>query len=339
VPPSSSSGGACSLRWVLPYVDQPLEFWQDIRHRFGTQIGEVYCPLPGLTIGTGHPPQPHDHLDAFLAAGLFNLCVLLNPIVLPRPVEEASPAILESLRRACGQSRITSVTVSNLQLATRIRQHLPQLHLTASTLMDICHPNQVVAIEGICDGIVPSTRIMRDVSALRALRQAFRGRIRLLLNEACLAGCPMRVQHFVELRTGVHPQSLCRELLERAPWLRLTGAWVLPQHLSLFDGLYDELKLAGRVTLRSPDRYREVIEAYLLGHPLTPDRIGGGPASVLHPLPISEAFYRFTLYCGGRCGTCQVCRDYYRDGLAALSLQKGQRLAPAALAETSTGLP
>lgn len=72
------------------------------------------------------------------------------------------------------------------------------------------------------------------------------------------------------------PQSLCDETLEKQPWLRFTGAWVLPQHLHFYDGLYDDLKLAGRVTLKNPADYRRVLDAYVHKKPLTPDKIGGG---------------------------------------------------------------
>jgi hypothetical protein len=61
----------------------------------------------------------------------------------------------------------------------------------------------------------------------------------------------------------------------------------------------------------------EVLKAYLQDGSLTPDRIGGGPASVLQPISISEDFFKFTLYCGGRCGQCQVCRNYYEQALLA----------------------
>lgn len=329
----SHEPGEGARKWVIPYIDQPLEFWQEVRQRFGHLILEVYCALPELNIGTAHPVQPSRFLEAFLRAGLFDVSALVNPIALPRPVEVVAPEVVAALQRVRAECRLTDVTVSNLQLAAAIRTKLPQLRITASTLMEISLPSQVVALQGIVDTLVPATRIMRDIAALRALRQAFSGRVRLMLNEACIPGCPMRVQHFVELnRGGGRPKSLCQDLLARSPWLRLTGAWVLPQHLHLYAGLYDELKLAGRVTLRQAERYLEVLQAYLQNGQLTPDRIGGGPASVLHPIPISEDFFKFTLYCGGRCGQCQVCRNYYEQALRALGEASTRISGPAEVA-------
>jgi hypothetical protein len=155
---------------------------------------------------------------------------------------------------------------------------------------------------------------MRDLDALEALRAAFPGRIRLIVNEACLPGCPYRVQHFHEMGAGfARPESLCGELLAREPWMRLTGAWVLPQHLHLFDAVADEWKLAGRVTLRDAPTYRKVLGAYIHRWPLAPHEIGGGPASPLEPIEIDESFYARTLRCGHRCHECGECRERYRN--------------------------
>ncbi|MDP3000837.1 MAG: radical SAM protein [Bryobacterales bacterium] len=299
-------------RWVIPYVDQPLSFWEQIHEEFGADIGEVYFPLPAGLIGSGEPPQPDAHLVEFLKSAPLGRSVLVNPITLPQPVDFVAPRVIEALRRLVGEHGISSATVSNLQLAARIREKLPGLPLTASVLMDITRPNQALMLRGICDGLVPSSRIMRDLDALGTLRAAFPGRIRLIVNEACLPGCPYRVQHFHEMCAGVaFPLSLCRELLEREPWMRLTGAWVLPQHLHYFDGLYDELKLGGRVTLRHAGTYRRVLQAYVRRLPLSPHEIGGGPASVVQPLDIEEKFYARTLRCGLRCHECRLCRSYY----------------------------
>ena len=304
---------ACATRqWVIPYVDQPPAFWERIEQDFGRQIREVYFPLPAEVLGSGRPPQPSAHLETFLRHSRLGRAVLVNPITLPRPAGEVAPAVIEALRRLMGEYGVTSATVSNLLLAARIREALPELPLVASILMDISHPNQALMLKGICETLVPSGRVMRDLPALEALRAAFAGRIRLIVNEACLPGCLYRVQHFQEMCSGLpNPGSLCDELLEREPWMRLTGAWVLPQHLHLLQGVVDDWKLAGRVTLREAPTYRKVQGAYIRRTPLGPSEIGGGPASPLGPVEIDEAFYAHTLRCGRRCHECNVCREYH----------------------------
>jgi hypothetical protein len=306
-PPESSI-----RQWAIPYVDQPLVFWMRIADQFAARIKEVYFPLPGSVIGSGEPTQPSMHLDSLLRDGPFGCSVLLNPITLPRPVEAIVPNVIEALRRLIGEYGLAGATVTNLTLATRIREALPDLTLTASCLMEISQPNQALMLNGICDNLVPSSRIVRDLSALRGLKAAFAGNIRLLVNEGCLPGCPFRVQHFHEMGCDLpFPRSLCTELLEKHPWMRLTSGWILPQHLHLYDGTYDELKIGGRVTLRFPDRYLEVLDAYVHRKPLPPNKLGGGPASVLTDIEIREEFFANTLDCHHNCHECSFCYDYY----------------------------
>lgn len=264
--------------WIIPYVDQDLDFWDEIQDRFGDQVREVYFPVPEQKFASGRGQQPEGHLLEFLRSAPLGKSVLLNPIVLSRPVEEAASGALQTLRWLQGDFGVRSVTVTNPALAERIKEAMPGWHVTASVLMGIVHPVQAWLVGDCVDAITVDGRLVRDLAGLRDLRSAYRGEIRLIVNEACLPGCLFRTQHFYEM--GYHdamPRSLCQDMLERRPWLRLTGAWVLPRHLALYDGLYDSFKLAGRVTLWDRDRYLAVLDAYVNRGPILPRDIGGGP--------------------------------------------------------------
>jgi hypothetical protein len=91
----------------------------------------------------------------------------------------------------------------------------------------------------------------------------------------------------------------------------MTGGWILPQHLHFYDGVYDSLKLAGRVTLKDPHRYERVLAAYVQRTPLQPADIGGGPASILAPVDIPDTLFETILNCGKDCHRCSLCRDFY----------------------------
>ncbi|MCP4687562.1 MAG: hypothetical protein GY859_05890, partial [Desulfobacterales bacterium] len=270
----------------------------------------------GDLLPSGRPGRPAPRLEMFLRASPFPLSVLVNPVILPRPVEETAPPVVEELKRLSREFGVARATVSNLALAEKIRDALPDFHLTASTLMDISRPNQVLMLRDVFENLVPASRIARDLSALKALKEAFPGKIRLMVNEACLPACPFRTQHFFEMGSKLEsPKSLCDEILEKHPWMRLTGAWIPPHLLHLYDGCYDDLKLAGRVTLRRPEDYMRALDAYVHGKELSPDQIGGGPASPRDPIKISEAFFARTLTCGKQCHRCDVCRNYYEEAL------------------------
>ncbi len=304
-------------RWAIPYVDQPVDFWQEIMDRFGEQVEEVYFPMPGFASGRGK--QPSEHLKGFLKQRDLPKSILINPIVLPMAVEEAAPHLIEPLTKYHEVHGINSVVVANLDLAHLIREAIPAMTINLSTLAGIEHPAQIAMLGDVIDGLVPSNLLVRDIERLRALREAFAGKLRLIVNESCIPGCPYRMQHFFEMGyCDGAPKSLCARMLAQNPWLRLTGAWILPQHLHHYDGLYDSLKLAGRVTLQDHQRYLTVLEAYITRQPLTPDQIGGGPASVQHPIDIPDDFFEHLITCNKHCQDCTVCRDFYAGALAKI---------------------
>ncbi|MDR2801244.1 MAG: radical SAM protein [Desulfovibrio sp.] len=314
----SVASGVCTKpgpdkeRWSIPYIDQPPAFWREIHARYGSTIQEVYLPLPRSLLASGRPALRDGHLETFLRHGPLPVSVLLNPVVLPRPAAGMAAPIVAALKDLRAMTRLNGVTITDINLARIVKERLPDLPLTASVLMDVAQPHQAHQLAGICETLVPASRIMRNYPALQAVGRAFPGSLRLIVNEGCLPDCLMRVQHFYEMGYAEElPLSLCNPLLDRYPWMRLTGAWALPQHLHFFDGLTRAFKLAGRATLQDPARYLDVLDAYITRRAVTPDCVGGGPASPLTPIHISDAFYHRTLHCDKCCHSCPVCREYY----------------------------
>jgi hypothetical protein len=297
---------------VIPYVDQGLEFWETIRERFEGQVREVYFPVPDGRFASGRSRQPQRFLEDFLRYAPLPKGLLLNPIVLPRPVEQLMPEMCSTLRWLREDFGVRSVTVANATLARMLKETCPDWHVTASVLMGIASPSQAWLLQEHVEAITVDNRLVRDLAALRALRSAFSGEVRMIVNEACLPGCLFRTQHFYEMGYSEDlPESLCQQMLEERPWLRLTGAWVLPRHLGYYDGLCDTLKLAGRVTLRDPARYMNVLGAYVDRAPILPRDIGGGPASPVEAIDVSDEWFEFALHCDKRCDVCSVCQEQY----------------------------
>ena len=52
--------------WTIPYIDQPIQFWQDLNAHYGDWIEEVYLPMPLDIIRSGRPLQPNTHVHEFL---------------------------------------------------------------------------------------------------------------------------------------------------------------------------------------------------------------------------------------------------------------------------------
>jgi hypothetical protein len=300
---------------VIPYIDQKIGFWEKLSEEYGKNIKEVYYPVTEVKIGTGRPKQPDKHLTSFLKSGIFPLSILINPLVLPRPTEEVATNILKILEFHIKHYHLSGVTTSSVSLAQIIKNTFPNLKLTASTLMEIYSNQQLVMLGDFFDTLVPSNRILRDIKALQIIKNHFKGKIRLMVNEACLSACVYRTQHFYEMSNPeiTYPRSLCNKLLEQKPWLRITGGWVLPQHLYLFDDLYDEIKLSGRVSLQKPEKYIRVLDSYIHKKDLFPHEIGGGPASVGLPIKIKTEFYQYTLSCAKNCSECTICQEYWTE--------------------------
>lgn len=305
--------------WVIPYVDQDLDFWEEIHERFGDHVREVYFPMPEGRFASGRSRQPEESLGGFLQHAPLPKAVLLNPVVLPHPVDRMAEGIVSALLRLWDDFGVHSVTVSDPGLALTIKRSLPGWHITGSVLMGVATPTQAWLIQDSVDALTVDSSLVRDLDGLRMLRSAFEGELRLIVNEACLPGCLFRTQHFYEMGYGEEfPESLCQQMLAERPWLRLTGAWILPQHLAHYDGLYDVAKLAGRVTLRERGRYLRVLGAYVDRLPILARDIGGGPASPLDPIEISDEWFQVVLRCDKQCYRCSICRDQYQHAQQVL---------------------
>ena len=276
------------MHWTLPYIDQPPDFWDRVSACVKGSSFAVYFPFPGAR--SGRPRLPDRYMREFLESRRPAKAVLLNAIIHTQPVDVYYESVGTGLRRLHEDCGVHEVVVTDPLLAVEIKRDLPRMHVAGSVLMDIRTPLQIEVIGNCLDVLTPSGSIFRDRAALRRLKDAFGGRIRLMLNEGCLPGCPFRAQHFYEMAClEGHPRSLCAATLDRNPSLARHGSWVLPQHLNYYEGLYDELKLDGRVTLSHPERYLEVLSAYATGRPMTPAEIGGGPATAGLNAPVSNA--------------------------------------------------
>jgi collagenase-like PrtC family protease len=306
--------------WSIPYIDQPMQFWGKLKENFGDYIDEVYLPLPLDKFSSGRPEQPDRFVTEFLGKTPFKISFLINPIFFEKPVDEISESITGRLEEAFHRYNVKSVTVSNLMLAEYIKKHIPEIQLNASVVMDIFKPAQLCYINDVFDILVPSSRITRDIVSLQNLKDNFNGRIKLIVNEGCLPHCVFRIQHFFEMAgKTAYPKSLCTSVLDKDPWLRLTGSWILPQHINMYDGVYDKLKLSGRVTLQDPDYYTDVLSAYIYRKPRRPHKIGGGPVCAKLSMHIDDDFFNTILRCEKNCNTCTICREKYETYLNHLS--------------------
>lgn len=296
----------------LPYIDQPSPFWYNLTSEFKDFVKEVYFPIREDIMPSGRPSQPNLYLYDFLEKIHLPKAVLINSMIIPQPIEKVKDLLINELFLLNQYYGIQRVTVKDLQLCELIRNELPFYKINASVLMGIQTSEQLIYLQNIADELTPDTAIIRDMLRLQQIRKLFPKTIKLIVNEGCLPHCPFRVQHFYEMGSGLtHPASLCQNLLKQYPWLRLKSAWILPQHLHFYDGLYDIIKLAGRVTLQNPEKYKKVLKAYCNQTEISANEIGTGPAGMTENLPITDEFFYQTITCDKNCCHCTFCKDYY----------------------------
>ncbi|MBI4615145.1 MAG: hypothetical protein HY720_16140 [Planctomycetes bacterium] len=298
-------------RISVPYIDQPAPFWRSAIARFGEHLDEVYFPLPRSIFGSGRWLQPANHVLEFLEIDELPKTVLLNAPAFDLPLGETMDRVFPILDGLRARFLIKGAVVRDIDLMRETRRAFAGLEICASTLMEIAEPAQVESIRGWADVLVPASWIVRDHRRLSALRRVFAGRIKILVNEGCLVRCPWREAHFKAMNLGIAARPLCAECVEEEPWRRLTGAWILPQHLDLLQGLFDVVKVSGRGTLLDPARWMGVVEAYFRGEGWDVHEIGMSTAGPREPIPITREFYESTLHCRKNCDSCTVCRDYY----------------------------
>jgi len=300
------------MKFSLPYIDQPKNFWNSFRDKYYENLDEVYFPIEDHIIPSGRPVQQNSRIYSFLENSDLPKAVLVNPIILPKPLPEIEDSILNELERLYSHFGVVKVTVTDPLLCRAIKQNLKYYKVCASTLMRIKSPEQLVYIEDYVDSIALDTSITRNIGAITNIRENYKGEIKLIVNEGCLEDCPYRTQHFFEMGSSdSYPESLCENLLNEKPWLSVKSAWILPQHLHYYNNLYDIIKLAGRVTLQEPDKYLKVINAYLNKETLIPSEIGCGPAGLKEDIPITDDFFYKTITCDKNCTVCDYCEQYY----------------------------
>jgi hypothetical protein len=303
-----------SQSWSLPYIDQPVDFWRRIKDRFGPAVESVYFPMPGHIIGSGRPQLPSRHLQAFLESGVMERTLLLNPSVLVHPLRQIQRKLLQSLKELHESIGLTEIIVTNVKLAQLLRPAFPDVEIVASVLMDVGSPAQILYLGNSFDALVPSGRVMRDMRALRALKKAFPGRIRFMVNETCLPECVMRNQHTYETAVSQNFSRYCNEVIRARPWMALLVNMVLPEHLHLYDEIADGYKLVGRNSLRNPQDYMHVLTAYVERTPIPWDKLEDySPTSTFDDLEITEEFFKRTLFCSRNCTECEYCREYYEQ--------------------------
>lgn len=233
-------------------------------------IAEVYFAPPGIPSGRNNSatraPEYAEHLETLLkelAALDIRGNLLLNGLCAGEWTGSrawARQAVATVARyQEYGVNDVSCASVTDLLL---LRHEFPQLTLHASVNLFIDSVEKSVQLRHVCDVITLDRSLNYDLERIAVIRQAAPQRLKLLVNEGCLAGCVHRVQHFNALAHNRNLQTAyCKFLFARSPQLILQTPFIRPEDLPHYFSRVDCFKLATR-DVRSAEHLDLLLRAY-----------------------------------------------------------------------------
>ena len=222
------------------------------------------------------------------------------------------------------------VTVVDFAFARHLHSELSQLRFGVSTIADLGSPDAAsLWLDALpIESVVISRRINKRPEAIRSIK-ALGPRIKMVLDDRCIANCPARFSHMV-VHTEANPgdQDWCamEDFRAEKPWFTAQQD-VVPATLPLYDGIVDVGKIEGRC--RPLEDIERKIGLYLKAqsfeHP-----------NQMYVEPV-EAFERI-VNCDRMCASCQWCPNHFRwgeddDSPAAEDNTTDTQLEPTAVSE------
>ena len=178
---------------------------------------------------------------------------------------------IDSLSHTYG---LASVTTTSPLIARFIKDNFPNLEVRASVNMSIGTVEGMDYAKDLFDSFYLKRELNRDFAAIRALKEwcdAEGKKLYGLANSGCLNHCSAHVFHdnlvaheqeIAQMDNGYAFEGLCRLHLKQRPKSILErSSFIRPEEIPLYEGLFEAVKLATRV---SPMPLR-ILRAYTEG--------------------------------------------------------------------------
>lgn len=169
---------------------------------------------------------------------------------------------------------LASVTTTSPLIARFIKENFPALEVRASVNMSIGTVEGMDYAKDLFDSFYLKRELNRDFAAIRALKEwcdANGKKLYGLANSGCLNHCSAHVFHdnlvaheqeIAQMDNGYAFEGLCRLHLKQRPKSILErSSFIRPEDVALYEGLFEAVKLATRV---SPMPLR-ILRAYTAG--------------------------------------------------------------------------
>lgn len=308
------------------------------------RISEVYFSWRSMKNGRGAIAPSYNHLYAeemqsadlarLTAAGVgLNLLLNGNCYGAESQSRKLFCEIGDTVEYLSERFKIASVTTSSMLIAAFIKKNFPLLSVRASVNVGVGTPMAAELLGDDFDGYYLAREKNRDLPAIRKMSVWCRENgktLYMLANSGCFSHCPARtfhdnlVSHEEEIAgqdNALLFKGICQTYLakEERFWRLLSGTnFVRPEDLSLYEGLFDGVKLATRT---NPFPVR-VMQAYFTGRydgavtDLTePSHTAALGNAYLDNRRLPADFGEHVAHCDKQCETCTYCREAFDSAL------------------------
>lgn len=263
----------------LPFIDEILRqkekiaevyfSWRDIPNGRNSQLRQK-----GLTPEEAHARQKADL--ARLSDGGIRLNLLYNAMCYGKDSQsrtffERVGDTVDELASAYG---VASVTTTSPLIARFLKDNFPGIEVRASVNLSIGTVEGMDYVKDVFDSFYAAREQNRDLAALRTLKawcDEHGKKLYGLANSGCLNHCSAHVFHdnlvaheqeIATMDNGYAFEGVCRKHLRENPTAILTRtSFIRPEDVGIYEGIFDGLKLATRV---SPMPIR-ILKAYTEG--------------------------------------------------------------------------
>lgn len=327
---------ACRV-YSVPYNGtDPEWFLQEVEKR-KKHIDHVYCELPFQEMishvrfvfdNRKAEGEKHQDVDAMrglylkncfeflrLSKGRVRRICPVNAMCYQFADEDAVKNFVITLARVAKELQLEGFILSDYRVAALLHALMPEVEIHTSCNAYQWNLRQMEIWREKCGVTVfnPPREIMRTPDRLKEMHQAG-FRLKCLVNEACLMGCPNSFNHNLSIARGERPLllSCCQNGIGDL----FRANWILPRWQKHYDEVVDIYKIAGRNSaggypFRTLDAYLEendtlpLSELMLSGTMLFATRML--PQEVLQKITIDKVPDRLLTCQCRECSNCGLC--------------------------------
>lgn len=231
---------------------------------------------------------------------------------------------------------LSSVTTTSPLIARFIKENFKGIETRASVNMEIGTPEGLDYLADNFDSFYLKREYNRNFNMIKSARKwcdKNGKKLYGLANSGCLNFCSAHVFHdnivaheeeIMKQDNGYDFKGQCYSYLEnpikREEWLRITN-FIRPEDTHLYEGFYDGLKLATRVSRAAPT----IVRAYCGGsysgsihNLLEPNHGGLFGLNLVENKNIPEDFAKKVLTCDKNCADCGYCKQVQKNATIIL---------------------